>query len=171
MIQSPVRTVLLALAFVVSSCGAAFATPLRVGTAAPEIAGQTLDGQGFDLAALRGHVVIVNIWATWCAPCRAEMPTLNAFYLAHHPQDMEMIGASADRPRDIGDVRRVAQGLSYPALILRSARVNELGLPTAVPETIVIDKTGVVRAVITPRRGGTLTTGDLEAVVSPLLRE
>ena len=85
--------------------GATSAAPLRVGAPAPEISGQTLDGAVFDLAALHGHVVIVNVWATWCAPCRAEMPTLNAFYEAHRNQGLVMIGASADRPRDVGEVR------------------------------------------------------------------
>jgi cytochrome c biogenesis protein CcmG/thiol:disulfide interchange protein DsbE len=141
----------------------------RAGDPAPGLMGQTLDGQSFDLAALRGHVVVVNVWATWCPPCRAEMPMLNAFYVRHRAEGVVVIGLSADRPRDEADVRRAMQGLAYPAMIARRAAVNGLGPPTALPETIVVGADGVVRAVLAPREGAPLTADQLEAVVAPLL--
>ena len=82
---------------------------VEVGQPAPPLAATELNGQGFDLGALRGHVVIVNFWATWCVPCRAEMPALDAFYQSDHAQGLDMIGMSADRPRDRSDVVKVMQ--------------------------------------------------------------
>ena len=81
----------------------AFAS-VTVGNAAPALVVPELDGQTFDLSALRGKVVIVNFWATWCPPCRKEMPALDAFYRRYHGNGLEMIGVSADRPHDRSDV-------------------------------------------------------------------
>ena len=68
--------------------------------AAPPLVVTTLDGQTFDLSNLRGKVVLVNYWATWCAPCRKEMPTLDAFYRRYRSQGLELIGISVDFTRD-----------------------------------------------------------------------
>src|SRR5271170_6577500 len=76
----------------------------NVGQAAPPLHVPTLGGREFDLAALRGKVVIVSFWATWCPPCRAEMLILNAFYRRYHEQGLEVIGLSVDRPHDRSDV-------------------------------------------------------------------
>ena len=126
-----------------------------------------LDGQAFDLAALRGKVVIVSFWATWCPPCRAEMPVLDAFYRRYHGQGLEMIGLSADRPHDRSDVTKVMQSFGYPAAMLDDAKVNDFGTPSALPMTIVIDGHGIVRAELTPDQMG--TEKSLSAAVLPLL--
>jgi cytochrome c biogenesis protein CcmG, thiol:disulfide interchange protein DsbE len=141
---------------------------VEVGQSAPPLAATELSGQGFDLNALRGHVVIVNFWATWCAPCRAEMPALNAFYQQYRNQGLDMIGISADRPRDRSDVVKVMQAYAYPAAMLRDANPNGFGAPEALPETFVIDGTGVVRAKFRPDQTG-VTEQSLAAAVLPLL--
>ncbi|TLY80884.1 MAG: TlpA family protein disulfide reductase [Gammaproteobacteria bacterium] len=74
----------------------------EVGDPAPALLVPELDGHGFDLSALRGKVVIVNFWATWCAPCRAEMPVLDAFYRRYHAQGLELLGLSIDDAHDRG---------------------------------------------------------------------
>lgn len=68
---------LTALAFVLLSAPGAADAPLRVGQPAPALVVPLLDGRTFDLGSERGRVVIVNFWATWCSPCRAEMPRLD----------------------------------------------------------------------------------------------
>jgi len=139
-----------------------------VGEAAPSLVVPELNGQVFDLAVMRGKVVILNFWATWCPPCRQEMPALDTFYRRYHGRGVDLIGLSADRSRDQAEVPKVMQAFSYPAAILSDAKVNGFGTPAALPATFVIDGNGVVRAKFTP--GGTpLTEKTLAAVVVPLL--
>jgi cytochrome c biogenesis protein CcmG, thiol:disulfide interchange protein DsbE len=139
-----------------------------VGGPAPAFVAQELNGQTFDLAAQRGKVVIVNFWATWCPPCRKEMPGLDSFYRKYHPQGLEMIGVSLDRPRDGTEVRNVMQSFSYPAAILDDAKVNDFGTPTALPVTFIIDRKGIVSARLTPDETA-VTEQSLAKFVLPLL--
>lgn len=145
----------------------AFAAAI-VGNAAPALAVSELDGQTFDLSAERGKVVIVNFWATWCPPCREEMPALDVFYRRYHSQGLEMIGVSADRPHDRSDVSKVMQSYSYPAAMLDDAKVNDFGTPDALPMTVVVDGNGVVRAKFTPDQTP-VTEKSLTDAVLPLL--
>ena len=103
----------------------------------------------FDLRAQRGKVVIVNFWATWCPPCRKEMPALDAFYRRYHGQGLEIIGVSADRPHDRSDVLKVAQSISYPAAMMGDAKTNDFEDPSELPVTYIVDAHGVVRAKLT----------------------
>jgi cytochrome c biogenesis protein CcmG, thiol:disulfide interchange protein DsbE len=141
-----------------------------IGQAAPALGVQELSGQDFDLARLRGKVVVVNFWATWCPPCRREMPALNAFYHKYHSDGVDMIGLSVDRPRDRPDVIKVMKSLRYPAAMLDDASANGFGEPSELPATYVIDTHGVVRVELTPDEK-TVTEQSLAAVVLPLLRE
>ncbi len=140
----------------------------EVGQPAPPLAATELDGGKFDLAAMRGKVVIINFWATWCGPCREEMPALNAYYRRHHSDGVELIGISADRPRDRGDVVKMMQSFSYPAAMLGDVSVNGFGRPGALPLTYVVDAAGVVRAVMTPDKVA-ITDQVLDLTVTPLL--
>ncbi len=117
----------------------------EIGKAAPALVVTELDGQTFDLAKLRGKVVLVSYWATWCAPCRKDMPKLNAFYRSHHQQNFEMIGISVDRPSDLPKVRKVMASLAYPVAVLKDVIVDGFGEPEGVPITWIIDVDGNVR--------------------------
>lgn len=139
-----------------------------VGDAAPSLVGAELNGATFDLGALRGRTVIVNFWATWCVPCRTEMPVLDQFYRQYHGQGLEMIAVSADRPRDRSDVVKAMQAFSYPAAMLKEMKVNGFGAPQALPVTYVVDGKGVLRAVMTPDRIE-VTSQSLADIVLPLL--
>ena len=132
-------------------CMAALAlASASMGSAAPALVVPELDGQAFDLSALHGKVVVVNFWATWCPPCREEMPVLDAFYRRYHGQGLEMIGLSTDRPHDRSDVIKVMQSFSYPAAVLDDAKVNDFGPPNVLPVTFVVDRSGVIRVKLTP---------------------
>jgi cytochrome c biogenesis protein CcmG/thiol:disulfide interchange protein DsbE len=117
----------------------------EIGKAAPALVVTQLDGQTFDLAKLRGKVVLVNYWATWCAPCRKDMPKLDAFYRSHHQQNLEMIGISVDRPGDLQKVRKVMASLAYPVAVLKDVTVDGFGPPDGIPITWIIDADGNVR--------------------------
>ncbi len=142
----------------------AFAAP-RVGQPAPAFVGQTVDGQTLDLSQLRGHVVVVNLWATWCPPCRAEMPMLDAYVLAHRDEGLQLVGLSADRHRDLGEVRKAMQGLHYPAALLADAKTNGFGSPRTLPVTYVIGPDGTIKAILVPT-DTPLTAARLDAAVS-----
>ena len=140
----------------------------EVDQAAPSLVVAELGGQTFDLAAVRGKVVIVNFWATWCSPCREEMPALDAFYRHYHDRGLEMIGISADRPHDRSEVKKVMQSVSYPAAMLDDAKSDGFGDPSALPVTYVVDAQGVIRVKFTPGENP-LTEQTLAAAVLPLL--
>ena len=148
--------------------GSARAAP-KVGDVAPALALTTFTGQPFDLSSLKGKVVIVNFWASWCTPCRAEMPMLDNFYRAHHGQGLEVIGVSADRSRDREDAVRLMRDVSYPGGMLGEAKANGFGAPGSLPITYVIDKGGIIRGVLTPDKEP-LTDASLSALIFPLLK-
>ena len=128
----------------VPRCELARAEPV-IDQPAPPLVLTTLDGQAFDLEKLRDKVVLINFWATWCAPCRKEIPRLGAFYKRYRERGLEVIGISIDRPSDLEKVRRQMTSIAYPVAVLKDIAVNGLGKPEGVPVTYVIDSSGVVR--------------------------
>jgi cytochrome c biogenesis protein CcmG, thiol:disulfide interchange protein DsbE len=116
-----------------------------LGEAAPPLVLIDLDGKTFDLAKLRGKVVLVNYWATWCEPCKVELPTFNAFFQRYHDRGLEIIGISVDFKSDIAKVPTAAKALAYPVALLSAINDNGFGPPEGVPLTYVIDAEGVVR--------------------------
>jgi thiol-disulfide isomerase/thioredoxin len=157
------------IAAIVCAAALAFASA-TIGNAAPALEVLELDGRAFDLSALQGKVVVVNFWATWCPPCREEMPALDAFYRRYHGQGLEMIGLSTDRPHDRSDVTKVMQSYSYPAAMLEDAKVNDFGPLDVLPVTFVVDRSGVIRAKLTPDQTP-VTEKSLSDVVLALLAE
>ena len=141
--------------------------PVRIGERAPALIVPSLDARVFDLAALHGKVVIVNFWASWCSPCRAEMPQLDAFYRRYRARGLELLGVSVDEPADRDAVVRIMKSFSYPAAIAAAAKVNDFGAPVAVPTTWIIDSHGIVRARL--MAGNAITRHSLEQAVLPLL--
>jgi cytochrome c biogenesis protein CcmG, thiol:disulfide interchange protein DsbE len=136
----------------------------EIGKPAPELVVSELDGATFDLAKLRGKVVLVNYWATWCAPCRKDMPKLDAFYRRYHDQNLEMIGISVDRDSDLPKVRKVMAKLAYPVALLKAVTNDGFGPPTGVPITWIIDTDGKVHDMMIDVRDELLDT-----LVRPLL--
>jgi len=145
------------------------AAPPAVGQPAPPLVVPQLDGHEFSLASLHGKVVLVNIWATWCSPCRVEMPTLNAFYRRYRSRGLDVLGLSIDAAPDAASVRQVMRQFSYPGALASAARVNGFGEPIAVPVTYVIDAHGVIRAQLEAEGPSGVSRQALERAVLPLL--
>lgn len=140
----------------------------KVGQAAPALTVTKLDGQIFDLSALRGKVVVVNFWATWCPPCRVELPEMDKFYREYQGRGVVIIALSIERSRDRGDVRKAMQPFAFPAAMLCDAKANGFGEANSIPDTYVIDKNGVLRATFIAGKP-TVTEKSLSDAVLPLL--
>jgi len=138
------------------------------GEPAPALVLPELDGTPFDLAALRGKVVLVNFWATWCPPCREEMPALDALYARFRARGVELVGVSVDRRRDRPAVEKAAARLHYPVGLLAEATSDGFGKQAALPVTYVVDRDGKVRAVIAPGTAAE-TAAALEGLLNELL--
>jgi len=162
-----IRIVLTIAAVLATLAGRADAAP-GVGKPAPRLVSPEIDGKRFDLTTLRGKVVIINFWATWCPPCRQEMPALDAFYSRFHDRGVELIGMSVDHSRDRKSVTKAAQEVHYPVAMLADAETNGFGKPGALPVTYIVDQAGTVRFVMTPDTTG-VTESSLEQAVTPLL--
>lgn len=125
--------------------------PARERPAAPEVAGETLNGGSLALADLRGQVVVVNVWASWCPPCRAETDDLEAVYQATQDLDVAFVGINIrdDRDKAVGFVEG---RVTYPS-IFDPASEYALGFqdpppPVGPPATLVIDRSGGVAVAI-----------------------
>ena len=140
----------------------------ELGQPAPSLVVQELNGQTFDLTALRGKVVVINFWATWCPPCRQEMPALDAFYRRYHGEGLEMIGLAANRVHERSDVAKMMDSFSYPTAMLRDCKSNGFNDPTELPITYIVDAQGVVRAKLVPDQTP-VTEQSLTQAIVPLL--
>jgi peroxiredoxin len=124
---------------------------LRAGAAAPGFRLDGLDGPPVDLGSLRGRVVVLNIWATWCPPCVAEMPSLERLHRALGPKGLVVLGVSVDQDeRLLRDFVRQA-GVTFPILRDADTHVAREYRTTGYPETFLIDGAGkIVRIYVGP---------------------
>ena len=130
------------------ACGTAErASVPTVGKPAPAYSAVTIDGDSVSLAAHRGKVVLLNIWATWCHPCREELPVLQRLYERNAARGLEIVGVSVDSRGEERKVRDFARsfGLTYPVWHDPHERVSAIFLAPGVPATYLIDREGVLR--------------------------
>lgn len=127
--------------------------PVGVESPAPSFTAiRVASGDTVSLEAYRGEVVLLNIWATWCAPCEAEMPSMQRLYEEFAPLGLKIVAVSVD---DAGPehVRRwvEARGLTFEILQDRAGRIERAYQTSGVPESFVIDRRGtIVKKVIGP---------------------
>ncbi|MDB6090978.1 MAG: TlpA family protein disulfide reductase [Gammaproteobacteria bacterium] len=148
----------------------AWANDLRVGARAPTASLVTLDGERVSTADLLGHVVILTFWATWCTPCRDELPLLSKYATEHAAAGLRVLGFSLDTPDHLQEVRQVAQSLHFPVGLLGNSSAPGYGRIWRLPVNFTIDRAGLLvddgwkdkKPVWTPDR--------LEKVVTPLLQ-
>jgi len=118
--------------------------PLQVGDAAPAYAAQTVAGDTVTLGALRGHPVLLNVWATWCIPCRTEMPAMQQLHSAFADSGLKVIGVSVDEAGSDADVRQfiATSGITFTVARDPDKRVSRVFRTLGVPETFLIDRRG-----------------------------
>ena len=142
-VTSPLR-LSVAAALLALGLGSAAAEP-SIGAPAPTLVVTTIGGETVDLEKLRGKVVLVNFWASWCAPCRKEMPRLDSFYRSHKDRGLEIVGISIDAPRDYAKARKMMSRFTYPAAFAKDNNLTAFEAPASVPVTYIIDAQGIVR--------------------------
>jgi thiol-disulfide isomerase/thioredoxin len=148
-------------------CGLVFAA--SEGKPAPALQAKLLDGTAFNLADDAGKVVVVHMWATWCVPCREEMPALDAYYRLHRDQGFVLIALSMDDPKDDAKVREMMKSYSFPVGLAYDAEMNGYGRIWRLPLTFVVDRKGILRK--DQWHGDpALDAQLLEQTVTPLLR-
>ncbi len=148
------------------AAAAAFAAePLR---AAPPLRATLLDGRSFSLQQAAGKVLIVNFWATWCAPCREELPALEGFRVKYRDRGVEIVAISLDEPRHLEAVRQALRGLDLDAALAATSSFEGYGRIWRLPTTFVIDRNGRLRTDL-PTGAAPLDLPWLERHVVPLL--
>ena len=132
------------VAFVVGGTGCR-RSPELVGGAAPEFSLSDLSGNAVRLANFKGRVVFLNVWATWCEPCREEMPAMQSLYTHLHGPDFEMLAVNADQG-DRAVVERFVRehALTFPVLPDPDLQIADRYRVTGYPETFIIDRNGRV---------------------------
>jgi cytochrome c biogenesis protein CcmG, thiol:disulfide interchange protein DsbE len=120
---------------------------VEVGIPAPDYRSLSLDGDSVSLAGLRGKVVLLNVWATWCHPCRTEIPELREIHAQYAPRGLELIGVSVDADGSDQTIRQFMEEfqMTYPIWRDPDERVSARFLIVGVPATFLIDREGILR--------------------------
>ena len=145
------------------------AQELEVGQPAPQLVLHTLDGPSIATRDLLGQVVIATFWATWCDPCREELPLLSAYAAHHAQQGLHVLGFSLDGPEDLPKVKQVATSLSFPVGLLGNPWAGEYGRIWRIPVSFVIDRKGRLADNGWDDAKPAWTKQRLQQVVDPLL--
>ncbi len=137
---------------------------VSVGREAPDFALPDLDGNEIALSDHRGEVVLINFWATWCPPCRVEMPDMEAVYRQHADDGFEILGVDQREPKELVEEFVTERGFSWIFLLDEDFDVSREYSATSIPRSILVDRDGTVAHVWT----GTLTRSQLEQQLANL---
>jgi thiol-disulfide isomerase/thioredoxin len=162
-------TQLMALGAVGGSLPAAASASLQLGAPAPPATLHTLDGKQISTTDLLGQVVVLTFWATWCVPCREELPLLSAYAQQHAAQGLAVLAFSLDAPDDLRRVRQVAQTYSFPTGLLANSSAPGYGRIWHIPVNFTIDPKGLLVDNGWLEKKPTWTAERLERILTPLL--
>src|SRR5581483_9636423 len=140
----------------------------HTGFAAPNFTLASTIGETFTLADLKGKVVLVNFWATWCPPCRAEMPAIDAAYRANQDAGFVVLAADQMESADVVNAFGAKYNLSFPLLLDADGSINRKYLIGALPTSFFVDRKGVLRDMMI---GGSMSREFIEGKIKPLLAE
>jgi len=123
--------------------------PIELGSKAPDFRAYTLDSIPREkrLADYRGQVVMINVWATWCLPCRVEMPSIEELHKAYGPKGLKILAVSIDDPGTEPAIRAFVKqyGLTFEVLHDPKAQISDLYDISGYPETFILGRDGVIR--------------------------
>jgi len=123
--------------------------PIAVGSSAPDFHAVTLDSPGAkkSLSDYRSQVVLLNVWATWCLPCRVEMPSIEKLHQTYGPQGLKIVAVSIDDPGTEAQIRAFVKSFGLTFQVLHDPRnsISESYQVGGYPETFIIGRDGVIR--------------------------
>lgn len=142
------------------------AAPL-VGRLAPDFTLPTLDGGEITLSDLRGSPVLINFWASWCPPCRLEMPELVRIYEAHKDEDFVILGVDLTFQDAIADVEAFVEefNMTFPVLLDKTGEVGRAYRLLGIPMSVFVDRQGIIRRI----HIGLMTGDQLEEFTAEIL--
>ncbi|MCC7162796.1 MAG: TlpA family protein disulfide reductase [Anaerolineae bacterium] len=145
-------------------------TSPREGFPAPEFTLEDFQGAPLASSSLRGQVVVINVWTSWCGPCRAEMPALERVYIAEKSRGLVVLGVNSTIQDNETDARGLARelGITFPLLLDRDGAVTSRYRVRALPTTFIVDRRGIIRSVMI---GGPLAEAALRSKINALLAE
>ena len=146
--------------------GQASAEPLTIGAPAPNFSVRTFDGKELTLADFRGQVLIINFWATWCGPCKEELPLLDSYYRAANQRGygLRIVAVTTEDSLPIETLKPLAAKVSFDMARNFHGGYKDFG---ALPTNFVIDRTGVLRYA----KAGAFDLDRLNDVIIPLLQQ
>jgi thiol-disulfide isomerase/thioredoxin len=148
---------------------AAEAKALRVGAPAPAATLVTLDGNRIATTDLLGRVVILTFWATWCAPCRAELPLLSSYATEFAARGLSILGFALDEREDLPKVRKMAQAFAFPSGLVADSSLQGYGRIWHIPVNFTIDRKGLLVQNGWTDKDATWTAERFNRIVAPLL--
>ena len=134
-----------------------------VNQAAPDFQVTTIDGNKLSLADFRGQVLVLNFWATWCVPCKKELPMMDAYYRLQQHAGLRILAVTTEDSLPLSQLKPLAAVLAIP--MVRHFK-GDYGPLKGVPTNYVIDRDGVLRYA----QSGALTLDRMNAILVPLLR-
>jgi peroxiredoxin len=147
--------------------------PVELGTKAPDFKALTLDSIPREkrLADYRGQVLMINVWATWCLPCRVEMPSIEALNKAYASKGLKIVAVSIDDPGTDSTIRAFVKqyGLTFEVLHDAQGRISDSYDITGYPETFIVGRDGIIRKKL--MSASDWNSPDARALVDRLLSE
>ncbi|MEO5770940.1 MAG: TlpA disulfide reductase family protein [Burkholderiaceae bacterium] len=159
----------LALAMLLAGAVGPAQGAVQLSASAPDFTLRSVAGNNLRLAEQRGQVVLVNFWATWCGPCRQEMPHLNRIYDTYRASGFVLLGVNIDDDPRLATELASKLGLKFPVLLDGDKKVSRVYDMSAMPATLLIDRDGRVRHIHRGYRDGVEKT--YEEQVRALLKE
>jgi thiol-disulfide isomerase/thioredoxin len=147
--------------------GAAQATRDRARRATPDFSLDMLDGGKFKLSEQVGHPVVVNFWATWCPPCRAELPALEDVYRNNRDKGLVVVGVDVAESRDVVAKYVAENNLTFPIVLDAGGETTELYRIQGMPTTFFVGRDGRIHNMVI---GGPLSKAAIESQVAELMK-
>jgi len=139
---------------------------MQAGNQALDFELASLDGGNVALSDFQGQIIIMNMWATWCPPCRAEMPGLDQFYQAHKADGVVVLAVNGQESESTVRPFIESNSFTFPVLLDLDGAVGRQYMARSFPTTFVIDRNGRIQHV----KVGQITERELEQIVTPLLQ-